>query len=429
MNLDPTPRLERDLPAMFDELAAARTPDYLETAIERASSHSQRPAWTFPERWLPMDIATRPVRTPGFPRAIGILALIGILIAAGLAAAYIGSRSHVPARPFGLAANGQIAFTGNGDIRTVDQVSGKVSDLIVGPEVVGKPSYSLDGRQIAFVRDAGGPYDHVVVATSDGSRATVVTPEGVGRVMAVRFAPSGEHVVIEAYREGVPSLAIAAVDGSDFRWLPIDVAASRATFLPPSGATLLFVSGTPVSGGEAIERLDVTTGRRTVVVPSVVYGEFIGAPTVSPDGARFAFARWVSDGPEAVDADTYTAPSDGSSAPSLLPRPPATEVWAQGYPTWSNDGSRLAFLRTYEDHTVVGIVPADLGGSAKEIPIPRTIDVSLSWSPDDRYVLGVVNREFDKVALEHFLIDVETGLSIETTWDHSGPATYQRVAP
>ena len=427
MNLDPTPRLERDLSAMFDELAAARTPDYLEAAIERASSRSQRPAWTFPERWLPMDIATRPVRTPGFPRAIGILALIGILIAAGLAAAYIGSRSHVPARPFGLAANGQIAFTGNGDIRTVDQASGKVSDLIVGPEVVGKPSYSLDGRQIAFVRDAGGPYDHVVVATSDGSRATVVTPEGVGRVMAVRFAPSGEQVVIEAYRAGVPSLAIAAVDGSDFRWLPIDVAASRATFLPPSGATLLFVSGTPVSGGEAIERLDVTTGRRTVVVPPVAYGEFIGAPTVSPDGARFAFALWVSDGPQADGSQTYTVPVDGSSAPSKVPRP--TGSWAQGYPAWSNDGSRLAFLRSNEDHAVVAIVPSDLGGSVREIPIPSTDYVTLSWSPDDRYILGVLYRDPDAVAVEHFLIDVETGLSIETTWDHSGPATYQRMAP
>ena len=168
MNLDPTPRLERDLPAMFDELAAPRTPDYLEAAIERASSRSQRPAWTFPERWLPMDIVTRPVDPRSPMRAIGILALIGVLIAAGLAAAYIGSRSHVPANPFGLAANGQIAFTGNGDIRTVDQVTGKVSDLIVGPEVVGKPSYSLDGRHIAFVRDAGGPNDHVVVAASDG---------------------------------------------------------------------------------------------------------------------------------------------------------------------------------------------------------------------------------------------------------------------
>ena len=37
-------RFDRVLPGLFDELAAARTPDYLEAAIERASSRPQRPA-------------------------------------------------------------------------------------------------------------------------------------------------------------------------------------------------------------------------------------------------------------------------------------------------------------------------------------------------------------------------------------------------
>ena len=53
------PRFDRVLPGLFDELADARTPDYLEAAIERASSRPQRPAWTFPGRWLPMEITTR----------------------------------------------------------------------------------------------------------------------------------------------------------------------------------------------------------------------------------------------------------------------------------------------------------------------------------------------------------------------------------
>ena len=105
-----------------------------------------------------------------------------------------------------------------------------MSDLIVGPDLVGKPSYSLDGRLIAFVRDAGGPNDDVIVAASDGGRATVVTPDSTGRVMAVQFAPSGDEVVIEAYRDGVRSLAIAAVDGSEFRWLPIDGTAKSGGF-------------------------------------------------------------------------------------------------------------------------------------------------------------------------------------------------------
>ena len=51
-------RFDRVLPGLFDELADARTPDYLEAAIERASSRPQRPAWTYPGRWLAMQITT-----------------------------------------------------------------------------------------------------------------------------------------------------------------------------------------------------------------------------------------------------------------------------------------------------------------------------------------------------------------------------------
>jgi Tol biopolymer transport system component len=428
MSLDPMLRLDRVLPDLFDELAGARTPDYLEAAIERASSRPQRPRWTFPERWIPVDIATRPVQAQRFAaRTIGILALIGLLIAAGLAAVYTGARSRVPAPPFGLAANGQIAFTENGAIRTVDQVTGRVSDLIVGTAVVGKPSYSRDGRKIAFVRDAGGPHDEVVVAAADGSQALVVTPPGTERVMAVHFAPSGDQVVIEAYRAGVRSLAVAAVDRSDFRWLAIDGEATRAAFLPTSGSTLLFVSGGPGAEGETIEGIDLETGQRTIVVPPIAYGEFVGAPSVSPDGSRFAFARWITQGPQHAESNTYIVASDGSGAPSMVP--PAPGMCCQGYPAWSNDGSRLAFLRSYDDHAAVVVVRADLHGSAREIRIATTYDVTLSWSPDDRYVLGVVNREYDDVAIEHLLVDVETGLLAETKWDRNGAAVYQRRAP
>ena len=189
----------------------------------------------------------------------------------------------------------------------------------------------------------------------------------------------------------------------------------------------MFVSGTPGTGGEAIERLDMTSGRRTVLVPAIAYGEFVGAPTVTPDGARFAFARWVSDGPQAADFDTYTATTDVSEAPTMVP--PATGMCCQGYPAWSNDGSRLAVLRLYDDHAAVAIVSADAGGSVREITIASTEYVMLSWSPDDRYILGVQYRDFDGVALEHFLIDVETGLPAATVLARPGPAVYQRLAP
>ncbi len=92
MSTERTTRFERVLPGLFDELAGTRTPAYLEAAIERASSGPQRPSWTFPGRWLPVDITTR---TAPFVRVpwgqIGVIVLTGLLLAVVLAA-YIGSQ-------------------------------------------------------------------------------------------------------------------------------------------------------------------------------------------------------------------------------------------------------------------------------------------------------------------------------------------------
>jgi hypothetical protein len=110
--------LERTLPGLFVELAQARTPDYLEAAIERASARSQRPAWTFPERWLPMELVTTrepPTRMPW--RQIGVLALIAMLLVAALAV-YVGSHQQRLPSPFGIAANGIIAYVRDGKLVT-----------------------------------------------------------------------------------------------------------------------------------------------------------------------------------------------------------------------------------------------------------------------------------------------------------------------
>ena len=116
MTMDRTTHVDRVLPELFTELAGARTPDYLEAAIERASSRPQRPAWTFPGRWLPMQISTSAAPVARVPwRQIGVLALLGILIAVA-AFAVAGSRRTVPAPPFGLASNGVIAVERDGDI-------------------------------------------------------------------------------------------------------------------------------------------------------------------------------------------------------------------------------------------------------------------------------------------------------------------------
>ena len=99
----------------------------LPTTETRSSRPSvrQRPWWTFPGRWLPMaDILSPPAFAPRVPwRAITVAFLIGALLLAATVA-YLGSRQTRVPPPFGLAENGLLTYSADGDIWTTDLVTG-----------------------------------------------------------------------------------------------------------------------------------------------------------------------------------------------------------------------------------------------------------------------------------------------------------------
>ena len=64
-------RIERRLPELIDELAAATIPDYFDDMLRQTARARQRPAWSGLERWLPMGVIARPLPVRPVPwRAI-----------------------------------------------------------------------------------------------------------------------------------------------------------------------------------------------------------------------------------------------------------------------------------------------------------------------------------------------------------------------
>src|SRR6185503_1607697 len=47
-------RLERRLPEVLTELSLPVMPDYVDNLLSRTERMSQRPGWSFPERWFPV---------------------------------------------------------------------------------------------------------------------------------------------------------------------------------------------------------------------------------------------------------------------------------------------------------------------------------------------------------------------------------------
>ena len=117
----------------FNEIGGQARPDYLPDIVAQAGRTRQRPAWTFLERWLPMDIA---VRRQGVPRAVlvfAVLALLIVLLAATVA--FIGTRPSQP--PITAATNGLLAFNNRTDLVVVEPDGTGRRSLISGAFAMG----------------------------------------------------------------------------------------------------------------------------------------------------------------------------------------------------------------------------------------------------------------------------------------------------
>jgi hypothetical protein len=432
---------DRELPDLIVELANASTPDYLEAAIERASSRRQRPAWTFPGRWLPVQLTTQAAQAAGVPwRQLGILALIAILLAA-IAIAYVGARRSVaPAPPFGLAGNGAIAMERAGDIVAVDHATGTLTPIITGPENDAAPRYFRDGTRIAFERRVDEPADGrlIMVANADGSGVTAATPEPLQGLLWWNLSPDGRDLLVGANRGGLTRMTVYAIDGSHDP-IPLDVDVYLDTqvlmvpsYRPPDGREILVPGIRSGSATRGIYVVDAKNGAllRTLVAPTTD-GDIFGV-VWSPTGDTATYGYWPSGG---AGIRTRVVSADGSGDRPIQDSPGI--AYDQALSDVSNDGTRVVvtILDASDRRERSLIVPVSGDGP----PVELTCDVTgpdacapgtnignilWAWSPDHQLLLGT------SFGLQlTYLADPASGRITMTDWPADSNPDWQRTAP
>ena len=160
------------------------------------------------------------------------------------------------------------------------------------------PTWSRDGTHIAFERTAAsgsGPGD-VYVARSDGSGLTRVTPDSLAAITEYAFSPDGQQLLISADSNRVPSLFLAATDGSGIHQLDVGMPATNAAWRPPDGAEISFMDSDnvdPNGGNGAIHLVSAQGGAvRTIVSDGRPRGINRGHPLWSPDGSHLVYGQW-----------------------------------------------------------------------------------------------------------------------------------------
>ncbi len=385
-------RHERDLPPILGDLAMAPYPDYVDDVLGRTGRMRQRPAWTFPGRWLPMDITTRTAAAPRLPwRQLGILALIALLLATALAV-YVGTQRHVPA-PFGPARNGLIPYISSGDIYVGDPVTGRTTLLLGGPDDDASPGYSPDGTRIAFIRSApAGGHDQqpvdLYVMHDDGSNVTKITSAPVPKLVWANWTPDGRH--------WPSSIRWTACNQTDLHRLPTAGCRPQRTRRRRQRGpdrrsghrTVGSCSSAPSSEGKYglfVMNAD-GTNVRTLVTPTntVDVGQDLNAVTYSADGARIFYQRWIPGLDPAVGDERRRqrmqhefVPKPGAAWDGI-PRPRPT---VDGWPSGMSRRTGAAPRNRSPSSAPTGPAPS----SRPVLPLMGT--AHWTWAPDSTKIL------------------------------------------
>ncbi len=429
-------RFERGLSAILEDLYLGPTPDYRDEVMAVATAGRQRPAWTFPGRWIPMaDFAGRSAFVPRVPwRSIGVALLIIALLAIAVVA-YVGSRPVRVPPPFGPARNGLIAYAADGDVFTGDPVTGATSPIVVGNEIDGLPTFSRDGTRIAFLRqvlNSAGSFQLAVVDSAGGTPTILSTAPFGHPDEALQWSADGTSILVNT-----PDARLIRFDATG-KVQPLVLATGvhvqAGAFRPPDGAQILYqpdgISGTALWVMNADG-----SGKRSLLERGSEQngGAISGHVAWSPDGRLIAFGL---SGDHDSYARIHVMNADGTGLRRLDKEP---GVWVDTDLVWSPDATRIAFNRWLQnggggfDIQPIGIVPVGGGPVVDAGPTPVSDGASFDWSPDGASIVSIPGTilapNSTMTGAKPTIIDAVSGQAHELDMTMGSATSWQRLAP
>ena len=286
-------------------------------------------------------------------------------------------------------AQAQIAFVsqrdGNGEIYVMDADGDNQRNLTNHPDGDWMPSWSPDGKQIAFAsyRDGhvhaihGWRTPEIYVMDADGGNPQNLT-NNPSRDWSPSWSPDGKRIAFQSDRDNDRDhnieIYVMDADGSNPQNLTNNPTEDRSPSWSPDGKRIVFSAVRP---GHFKNNLDLTYEIYVMAADGGNEQRLTENrnndwnPSWSPDGKRIAFQSdrkgdWVK-------FDIYVMAADGGNQQKLTNH----RAW-DGSPSWSPDGERIAFWSLRDGNSEIYVMDAD-GGNQQNLTNHTNRDASPAW--------------------------------------------------
>jgi hypothetical protein len=266
---------------------------------------------------------------------------------------------------------GKIAFAstngGDSEVYVMNADGSNPTPLTANAVFDGQPAWSPNGSRIAFTSARLDGFDEIYVMKPDGSDVKRVTiPVGADDSKPA-WSPTGNQIAFTSNRDGNNEIYVMNGDGSGATNVTNNPANDDDAAWTANGNKIVFASTRPGSNGSDLWQMDANGSNVTHLTNAPGDDDI---PDWSSDGANLAFDRFVS------DYEVYSMKADGSALTNLS----MTPAFQDYGPSWSMDGSRIAFTSTRTGNGDIYVMDANGNGQTR-LTTDAAAESDPDWSP------------------------------------------------